>query len=1362
MLELKAQSLTAGDVKTQEAINKKILEAANTQKALEIQIKAVNNEKRVALDITAQEIQFLKTAGDTQAKTATNSTGAYLKLVQATKAAKIAAEDLAVEHGIESAAAKEAAASYALLKNQFLEVQRLLKTGGQPATVAPAPVPFSTNLDDLAAEREALQNTGDVVSDLRKEEAAAAQDAIAFGQAHKAAGEAIDESAQSISQVKTKYEEFTGTLRDNIRVQIENESTLASNRASQKEIEKAIGASGQATQGQIDRLAALREEEQLLVETNKELSITIRNQSKEFIAAAGSLDEHQAQLNQLQQSFEQLSEAEKSSPFGQAMKKEIDELEPKVKALEAELGKFSRNVGNYPQIFGGAFKVLNKELDTVQAKLVSGNFSGKELEDLTAKEKVLANATKVLGAEFTSTAKQQAAFKEQGRLLAITFGSDSQVFKDFSAQVAAGSTALKQTDVQLTKATGAGNKFTGALSTVYGGLRKLANIIPGLGISSLILLLLEPLQAIGSELIKTFKHSKDTGDGFIDLGKKAEIAKKSLEESSSGFVEAVKTVDSLRINVNLAKEGFLSKNAVVKQYNETMGKVTGQVKLLDEVEQKLVENGPAYIDMMFLKAAANLALEEAAKLAVESQKVLLGEETDIQGAQDVVSGRSAFGVGSEKLTEDEKKQVEKDVKERNANRQKAFDNEANGLRNIAANFQKSAAEIAKKFRFNFFEADKGDKKDPLQEELKKIDTARLTAIAIENKRTNEIKKVRELTFDEEAEHIKKVEKINVDALQQKIDLFNKQKKLNTEQKKDRAEFAEQITSIELDTSQKLNDIEKKRFDSQAKDLQLDLDQQLQVIESNKNALLDKINVTELDKAQVQLEADQAELAAREKFFNGLLALNDNYNKAAVQKAKEGIEATKKLKQQDQNKITSATLQDLKNQADAEIRRLELNFSIQRKVIFDNQKLTAKQKEKQLEQLEAAQKRTILSAELDQLLLQLETKKILLAFSLLSDEEYQKAYEAIVKKSEELSKTISDQDVKTKEKLNRRFTDLKSFVQESIRNLFNFDTDSVENQLLGEVVAQSYDLALQAMNNFFDAEQQRIQDNLALQLERLDIEKEQVTARAQSQAELDSIEKQFAAKKKQAEREAGEQLKKSKRSEAKISLATELANIAAAAAGNPANAFTFGAAGAIMYAILSGLAFARYALRVSEINKEKFALGGQPGQVPMKGGKFGGKPHSKGGTDFHFKGNKYNAEVDELAVIRTRNAPKNKKFKVEGTQMEIASAINKIGGGIDFRPGASVRTFANTKHRHFESGGFIGQSLQAPIFTPSNNSSIGSTGGIGEKKFDQLIDKIDDHIQETSKRIDRIQVVQQTSTVTNAQKRAVKQSVIGTL
>ena len=96
-----------------------------------------------------------------------------------------------------------------------------------------------------------------------------------------------------------------------------------------------------------------------------------------------------------------------------------------------------------------------------------------------------------------------------------------------------------------------------------------------------------------------------------------DLLNKAIENAE--YKKAAHDVNELRINIDLAKEGFLDKKTVVDQYNKTLGDTLGRVTTLDEAEKMLVKNGDAYIQMTLLKAAANLALDEAGKKYVEAE-----------------------------------------------------------------------------------------------------------------------------------------------------------------------------------------------------------------------------------------------------------------------------------------------------------------------------------------------------------------------------------------------------------------------------------------------------------------------------------------------------------------------------------------------------------------------------------------------------------------------------------------------------------------------------------------------------------------------------------------------------------------------
>lgn len=202
-----------------------------------------------------------------------------------------------------------------------------------------------------------------------------------------------------------------------------------------------------------------------------------------------------------------------------------------------------------------------------------------------------------------------------------------------------------------------------------------------------------------------------------------EALKKAFSEAyeDKGVLSVIENVNDLRNQVDLAKQGFLDKDAVVKNYNETMGKTTGLVKDLDQVEQQLVKNGEAFIQMTLFKAVASAAQAEAAKGLLDAEKKQGQETTKFIGALDItkeaVKGLTnvwnLFDASNRLVTAGEK------------NKKEAI-NDTNKSINaniaIAKKYTKAAAEIAKANNFNFFGDNKAGK------EVKTFNTPQVSGV----------------------------------------------------------------------------------------------------------------------------------------------------------------------------------------------------------------------------------------------------------------------------------------------------------------------------------------------------------------------------------------------------------------------------------------------------------------------------------------------------------------------------------------------------------------------------------------------------------------------------------------------------------
>ena len=106
--------------------------------------------------------------------------------------------------------------------------------------------------------------------------------------------------------------------------------------------------------------------------------------------------------------------------------------------------------------------------------------------------------------------------------------------------------------------------------------------------------------------------------------KQQQLYNNVVKESGSAYVDAQTQLISLNEKIKLAKEGYIDKQNVVNDYNDTIGKTIGKQKDLEGVNQALINQGPAYVDYMnkmaMAVAAAKLVAQETENIVRDSAK----------------------------------------------------------------------------------------------------------------------------------------------------------------------------------------------------------------------------------------------------------------------------------------------------------------------------------------------------------------------------------------------------------------------------------------------------------------------------------------------------------------------------------------------------------------------------------------------------------------------------------------------------------------------------------------------------------------------------------------------------------------------
>jgi hypothetical protein len=230
-----------------------------------------------------------------------------------------------------------------------------------------------------------------------------------------------------------------------------------------------------------------------------------------------------------------------------------------------------------------------------------------------------------------------------------------------------------------------------------------------------------------------------------------ESFKKQKDEFlKSPYEKAVIELSDLTTKVSLAKQGFLDKKSVLKEYNDSIGKTIGKVTDLNSAEQALINNGDKYLQLMLLKAKAEFAFKKAAEASYDITKKQSEIEVNKNPLELDAKGLAALAkLGKKPITAisittefDEQRELKK------------LNTFANRAVNIAKTAEQEVIDFAKKSGFNLnslFDIDT----DKLKGDVKTVEDI-LKALDIDKKQIGaDLKLLKSGQFIEEAKVIQK-------------------------------------------------------------------------------------------------------------------------------------------------------------------------------------------------------------------------------------------------------------------------------------------------------------------------------------------------------------------------------------------------------------------------------------------------------------------------------------------------------------------------------------------------------------------------------------------------------------------------------
>lgn len=527
---------------------------------------------------------------------------------------------------------------------------------------------------------------------------------------------------------------------------------------------------------------------------------------------------------------------------------------------------------------------------------------------------------------------------------------------------------------------------------------------------------------------------------------------------------------------------------------------------------------------------------------------------------------------------------------------------------------------------------------------KKQQTALETAYQEED---NTRKYYNSIFIGDERTYITQLEKINEDAINKKLSTLTGK---NAEERKVMADLHLQLITDKKKTNDKLYQLD---FEN--------LQNQKQALENTAKGNLDNV-----EGDPTATDAEKA--AAKQNYYSNLLNIQQAFNEAAdllelqYNKKSEKNEADRQKALQSAKsayaKAALNTIQSTNKEEEDEIyKQFENRINdIMQKVFAKSKAIygsndSAKTKSKKVQDLKDDTADDVFKAEQDRLDKLQDLYKFQLDNNLISLADYNKKVDKLNEDRFNSYQKWNQKQVSDEEKTRQR----KEAIITGAENILQtFAQGYIDNQ--NKIIDKNIDEA-ESFNNK---------------------EKDKREALATSSAEKQAIEDEYAQKQAALEKQRNEE----KKEIAKKQLAIEFALASVKAIDQ---ALSIPGAGWVDALAAEAIVAGEYAAKLLVIENQQFAMGGK---LTRDGGRADGKRHGLGGTPFSYGGSSLEAEADELFIVNRNSALSNENFTVSGTPSQIASAINAIGGGIDFAPGASLNSF--------DYGGTLGASLHAPV------------------------------------------------------------------
>lgn len=225
-----------------------------------------------------------------------------------------------------------------------------------------------------------LNTLADKITEVKVNLRGASEDLKNVSQDAENASVSFQEASKKISMTAADFDSIRQTVKAfdkqaselNSRLS-DNKETISALRTSLRELSKEYKKGAISEEEYKSKRDATVSQLRMLTEQNKQYSAILRNHTQVAIATAGSYNEMKASMLQLEKEYYNLSQAAREGAKGMDILNNIGKLNQQLKDIDAQMGNYQRNVGNYASGWNGLNVSIQQIARELPALSVSAN-----------------------------------------------------------------------------------------------------------------------------------------------------------------------------------------------------------------------------------------------------------------------------------------------------------------------------------------------------------------------------------------------------------------------------------------------------------------------------------------------------------------------------------------------------------------------------------------------------------------------------------------------------------------------------------------------------------------------------------------------------------------------------------------------------------------------------------------------------------------------------------------------------------------------------------------------------------------------------------------------------------------------------